>query len=303
MTVVTLAVTAPLAFVAHLALARSAARRLTLLSLGLSALLVVPFRDPNVVAIVLGVGAIALARTEMKVWSRLSALATLEGRIARGLLFVPLALLFARTVYLYDPTALLTGVFLLSIAYVVFEGAPRVAGADLLVASAQAGAALLAGAGWFFVSVAAQPHLVAAASLPLLVLPYSASLTFMSARTPTGGQTYRRAAAVIAVGGLVINSLAHDTTLAHVLCLVAAIAVAGYGTVARHRTELLVGIAAAGLALVRQLARSVHVEDLLNWGTLSAVGIMVIFLAAYVERNQGRIATFAAWFQHRSTRV
>ena len=284
-----LAVLAPLTFVAHVALARPAAKKLTVLYLAANSSILLPVRDPNLVAILLAVVSLALLRAQFRLADH-KGLGTPEGAFVRALLLAPPVLLMARALYLYDPADFLNGVFLLLSGYALFEAATRRIADSTLAASLQAVSAVVACAGWYFLSsfVQAETALPEGAELPALVLPYAVVLAWMGRRAQYG-KAYERLAAVLALGCVLVNVISHQDAYATIACLAVGIALVAVGATARRRLELGAGTLAVALGLLVHLHRAVRVEAFANWGTLSVLGVLAVVCAAYCERYADKL--------------
>jgi hypothetical protein len=252
----------------------------------------VPVRDPNVIAVIFGVLVLILLRVGVKSSGGVS-LETFEGKAVRASLFVPAVMLMGRTLYLYDPSNLLVGAFLLSAAYCAFRAAKSIEKRGILEASS----ALTAGFGWYFVSLFVHGLAVFPPSLalPLLALPYSVVLTLMS-RSAQRGEIYRTVAAALALSVVVFNVVDFQDAGATIACLIVGIVLMSYGVLTRKWVELVGGALCGAAGLSVHVYRAVRVEHFLNWGTLSVLGLAAVFAAAYFERNGDRvIASLRKW--------
>jgi len=146
----TLIVLAPLALVSFTALARKEAKALTLAFCGANLLVLVPVRQPEIVATLAGAALLVLLRLELTRFAVSTQLDTLEGKLARVMPFAPPAIMLGRVFHLYHVgPAFIGGVLLiagaslwqaLSAASVAVNGFRRDAGAWL--------ASLLGVIGW-----------------------------------------------------------------------------------------------------------------------------------------------------------
>jgi hypothetical protein len=287
-----LGVLAPVCWTAFLTLARPQARRLTLAYLLANATLLVPTRHPD------AIGALALALLlglvlfDRRVLALAPALRTLEGRLVRGLMAVPFAILVGRTFNLYEPSSLFLAAVLASVAVGLFALVPGVPRLRAWRSQAQHAAALPASAAWALVvdALAGAFHLGAAAWLPLFCLPAAALLGAMSLRIAAGGASLRRLASLLAAGGMTLELLLFPGVGASVGCLATAIVCAAYGYAAEQRGVFLTGLGALALGLLTHLRYAAELYALSPWGSLALLGIATVFAAALLERHHRAVA-------------
>jgi hypothetical protein len=285
----TFCVLAPLTFVAHLALARPAARWLTPLYLGANAVLLVPVRDPNFVAGLFALVALTLVHFDLRLHKKLTSIDTLEYRIVRTLLFVPCVLLMGRAIYLYNPTELLTGAFLLASAFAAFRVGTERTDHRVLRVVLQLLSSGLAGVGWFLIAFYSRNLVSDGVLLPLFGLPFALMLVLMSLRADHSA-LYRLPAAAIAFLAVTANLVFARGAEATLLAIVTGIALIAYGAAARHRLELVLGVFAALTGVALHVALAIKEESFAHWGALSLLGIAVVFAAAYCEKYPQRLA-------------
>lgn len=103
--VAALTVAAPATLLGTRIMARRSARPISLVFIGLNALLLVPVRDPVLIAILAGVVATVLAWFIPRRFARDETLRTPAGRFALALLFAPLGILVIRNLFLYGADA------------------------------------------------------------------------------------------------------------------------------------------------------------------------------------------------------
>ncbi|HEY0463723.1 MAG TPA: hypothetical protein VGC79_05920 [Polyangiaceae bacterium] len=98
----TLVVLVPLSLVSFTALARKEAKLLTLAFCGANLLVLVPLRQPEVVAALAGVALLGLLRLELTRFAVTPQLDTLEGKLARIMPFAPPLIMLGRVFHLYQ---------------------------------------------------------------------------------------------------------------------------------------------------------------------------------------------------------
>jgi hypothetical protein len=284
-----LLVLAPLLRLALLALARPCARELTGGTLAMNALLLLPVRSPAVIALLCGAMCGAALWFDARARHAGYGARTPAARYARALLAAPIAIAAARAALFYDPTLFAYGAFATCAGVALFFAAPRVLSqpaGDAL----QPIAALIAAFGAACMSCAPDAGALAAgATVPLRVLPACALLVALSCFAIAAADVYRRAAALIAGVALAANVIGHwdfeRCTLAAAVALVVGSATLCGGVHARSRLAFLSGALSAVLGAAQLLIASIELPHLRSWATLSAVGAVLIFAAALLERH------------------
>jgi len=276
----------PTALIALLALARSRARALAAVFLGTNALLLIPSRDPQTVSALLGVMVIGLAVFEHRVLQRDRALQTFEGVLVRGLLWAAPVLMALRSVLHYDLSAGFGFVVAASLAGLTF-GLSRVGRVDdrirnLLEVAATVPAAAACAFGAVTLEAAGLPD---AAILPSAVLPFAGVLTVLSLVTGGRAAPWRMAATLVAMGGTALNLAVFESALAAFICLAVSVVGLGVGVAERRRGVALAGGAGALYALAHHVQAAIELYAWSSWGSLAALGVMVILAASLLERH------------------
>ncbi|MCG8592486.1 MAG: hypothetical protein MJE66_24615 [Proteobacteria bacterium] len=295
-----LALLAPLAWVSLMALARKQAARLAPMFLAVNAALLVPVRDGNAMAVLLAVLVAGVGCYELLVMRRETTLQTFEGRLVRGFFAVPILLVAARSVALYEPTSLLVAALWWAVAFVLFALVPTLFANPREKAISQAISTLPLAAGWAFVAEAAfRAGLPREAFLPLLTLPFAGSLVALSAVAAGSGAGYRRAAAIAAIVGGTSNLVLFDGVFASFTCLVVAIGTLAYGYWVEQKAIFLAGVAGSLFGLLYHVRYAVELYAVSHWGSLAALGIAIILIASFFERNRNQLLGRAAALRHR----
>ena len=288
----TLIVLVPLGVVSFTALARKEAKALSLAFFAANLLVLVPAREAAVVVTLAGLCVVALLRLETTRFAAKAQLDTLEGKLARALVFVPPVIMLGRGLHLYRAGGAFVGGVLIIAAAAIWLVLPRVASS----VKRDWGAWLASAcgiAGWALCWAELSPGLTSDAARVLLCgLPAALVCALATARATRS----RVALAGIATSAALITVLfacAIDRgTLAGVCCIVLGVAVAVWGAAVRAQVRTVSGALVAMLGLAVQVWLAVHHDDVLRWVSLSAVGILLIVGSAYVDRNRPRIARF-----------
>ena len=290
---VTLVVLAPLCLIAFLVLARHEARLLTLVFLAGNLALLLPIRNPDVVAVLVGLLAAGIVLIDVVRLHPKSSMVTLEGRLARGTLAISVLVMAGRCIHLYHPTLLFFGIIGLAFSLALYSWSRRVDSPGdvdeaLLLASACFGAA-----GWACCALRAYDalHLPRGAEIPLVVLPAAALLFGYSLASRRSGSFYRLVASLLAFGMVSVNLLMFPEWVSSLSVLVVGVALLAHGAATRNRPALVTGAGSLLFGLAYHLRFAIEFEGF-AWVVLSALGVGLILSASYVERNRHRLASY-----------
>lgn len=290
----------PATFVAMMTLVRRHAWQLTAALLGACAVMLIPAREPNTVAVIVAVMIPTVLVLQLRVFSGSSALSTPHGHFVRLMLAAPIFLMIGRTALYYEPTAPFVGVAIFGAGLISFAYDVR----------ADRGRALLGFAFTHFLAIGVMclgwtafwwsfgGRLIHGPGRgfagPLLFLPWAVIVFAASSFTARGTLVYRRLAAALVAGGLCLNVLLFDEVGTSLLSLGGGLALALYGAKIQQKAVMGLGAmtGAVGLGVLGLL--TVRLETLTHWGSLTALGVALIFGAALLDRNrQGLIRRLA----------
>jgi len=181
---------------------------------------------------------------------------------------------------------------LLIIAAASWLALPRVASATLRDLGAWlASACAITGWGFCWYDLMGQLHSDGLVLL-LLGLP-SASLLFLgAARAASARNALLALGTIMALMTALTASVLDRGTAAAFCCIVLGVAVAVWGASVRARLCIVGGALVALWGIGLQVWLAVHVDNLLRWLSLTAVGILLIVGSAYIERNRARLTRF-----------
>lgn len=292
--VATLSVVVPTSLVAARVLVRKQARRAAFGLVGLSSLLLVPVRGADWVGIAALVGAISVLYIERRHFTGDYTMRTWEGRLVRALLWVPIALVTSRTVIYYPTTDVFLGLLILAAgicATVFARGIPE-KGAALAVTEWLGSLTVAAGTmvtlGGLGVFDDSSMLWMLASSVAILVCSYVS-------RSAKDG--LERVAALFAFGVCTLCMILEGGIVDGALSIV--VGAIGLSS-AILMGRLVIGGASALVTLggiCTVFERAVGFDSLANWGTLSALGLLVVVGAAYVERHKDEVM---AWMSART---
>jgi len=288
----TLLLLVPLGLVAFVALARRQAKALTLAFFATNLLVLLPTRHPLVILVLAGSALLALLELEFTRFGQSAELDTLEGKLARAVVFVPPLVMLGRVFHLYEVRAPFWGGLFLLGAAGLWQLLPRSTKREQ-----RDFGALLAGGialfGWGLCWSDLVPYLHSASSgvlalgLPCAVLLVVASLRAAGMREPLlAGGTLLGLGSALGAGLLDLDSLSA------LFCVLAGVSVAVFGAAVRARVRTVAGSLVALFGLVSAVWLAVRVDDMLRWASLTVLGVLLIVGSAYVERHRARVARF-----------
>ena len=228
----------PLTYCGFSSLLRTHARSLTLTYLGMNALLLVPVREVSFVMGLVAVAGVLLVHRFHKQDVTQAILTTKEAFFARGLLFVPMVILIARSFLLHGQSAYLGAVFcvLLSAFYLGFvrdylERTPLLACVEVFgVLAASLGWIITAGETFYGSSGGImEPYVAVVLFLPIASFLYACSL---SARVKP--QWYEIGASGLALWVVMSQMLAQNGLISSLIAVVVALLV-GVDSIAKGR--------------------------------------------------------------------
>jgi hypothetical protein len=298
---IALVVLAPTAYFALLSLIRAEAARMLALLFVMNALLLVPIRNPSIAGLEFAVGVLVLVYLESGPFRRSVALGTFEGKLVRVMLAAPIAILAVRAVTLYSPTTFFIGTCLAAFGIALFALGPATGrqGNTWL----QTLGALTTSAGFLLAAGEAlrSLHVPRSLVLPLIGFPLAAILVVFGRYAGAAGSNYRRAAVAIAFSTAALN-LFFGTVGASLSALVLGLLILAIGTYRKRLPSIAAGGGLALAGLIVQFKHAIDFSRVLNWGSLSLLGIALVFVAAYFERHPDRLARAIRTFTRTQTK-
>jgi hypothetical protein len=287
-----IAVLLPVCWTAFLTFARPAARSLTVAFLLANVALLIPTRHPDLIgptALALLCGVVVFDRWAL---SSMAALRTFEGRCVRSLMAAPFLILIARTIHLYDSSALFSSAVLASTSVLLFSVAPAALRSRAWGIAAQSASVVPTTLAWFHVvnELGRGFQLGNVWVLPLAGLPLAGIFAAQSLRMLDGGAGLRRLAAIVATGSMALQLVFFPGVLSSIACLAAAIVTTAYGCAAERRWVFLTGMAALAFGLLYHLRFTADLYALSPWGSLAVLGAATVFAASLLERHHRALA-------------
>lgn len=286
---VTAVVLAPAAWIAFRALGRSQATSLLLAFGLLNVLLLVPWRLPAVTTLLAVAATIAVAAIDSRRFRHAPAARTLEGRIARGTLLLPVVLLLGRGMHLYPNFLLEGGALLLSAGSLLTTWSRRTAQNYQRPLGALAVLSLASGWVLWWLSGSQSGLFSGAFGLPSLFLPLSALFIRAARSSQELGPVCRASAALLALLGVVPNLWLHPGLWTLLACASVGAVVVAVGAWTKSKLLTLGGLVAVVTAIAYQIGGNLELARLKHWAVLSGLGMLLIIVASYWERYQARI--------------
>jgi hypothetical protein len=280
----------PLALVSFTALARKQAKALTLAFSAANLLVLVPLRQPEVVAALAGGALLGLLHLELTRFSVTAQLDTLEGKLARAMPFAPPLIMLGRVFHLYHVGPAFVGGLLLIGGSSLWLLLSRPV-SDLRRDAGAWVASALSVAGWGLCWFELASHLPSAGvSILVLGLPAALLLFVSAARAKNARSALLGLGTILALMSAISASAVDHGTAAAFCCIALGVAVAVWGASVRTPLRVVAGSLVAVWGLGLQVWLAVHADNLLRWVSLIAVGMLLIVGSAYIERNRGRLA-------------
>ncbi len=285
-----LALLAPLCHLSFMTLGHNRARLLsTTFILGNLALLL-PTRQPDLIAGAFTLLTTALIYIEARFFCRDTALNTFEGWLSRGLLWVPALILIGRTSYFYAPTQLFISALCAALGLLCFIILPQMIKSKSWQQVLQATGATLGSLTWLIMADFVYPWSIDGQWLiPLFTLPIVGLLSLLSKHTISSGSNYRRTAAIIAIISATVNLYFFPGLITSFLCLLISVSVLSYGYLIEQKIIFFSGAVGTVLGLGYHLKAAINLYSLFNWGSLMILGVMIIIIASLLERNNGML--------------
>ncbi len=266
-------------------LARSLSINLSLIFLASNAALLVPVRDPAMIATMVTLLTVGVLYLSRKTALNKSAAKTHEGIIALSLQLLPLGVLMGRTLWLYSADLFLFTVMTAAVYMVLRQ-------ITLYIDQAS---------GWRNLLNAAS--LIPASAISLLItntldqmgilpnsvlLPLGATVSAamiydISKRSVNSTGFYRRFASLGMALALIANTFIFNDFLSATACAICGLAILLFGYKQQQRSLFVSGAIMLIFGFAHQLYALVHQFDLGSWATLALFGITAIVVASVME--------------------
>ncbi len=255
----------------------------TLLFVGLCSLLLVPFRDSNIAALLAATGALGALWFDRKRLAPDFRMRTLEGRMVRSLLAVPSVLLVARAAIFYPTTTIFSGVLIVVASGIGFVLSQTIKNNSASVEAGEWLSTLGACTGLVFVLDGSG----AFDALGSLTLCSCSVVALLASRFSLNGRAGFEAGAAISAVAICALALVSTADLASgVMALLVGAAALAYALL---MARALIGVSAVLCTLGGTFVlfdQVIGFEHLGSWGMLSLLGLFAVLAAALLERHR-----------------
>ena len=288
----------PVVLLGFRVLSRSMSGKLAALYLISNAALLIPLREPHLVGyMVVGLSLFVIIISRNTARQNISA-KTNEGMMALVLQYLPMAVLLARSIWLYSPELFLLTVLALTVFFALRQISIRLdSSAEIrsLVEGLSVLPALGFGAG-LGATLAENGFLATELILPVAAVAAASLIYDTSLRALQGAALYRTLSVAVLCFGVLANMLFLDSVLTAVMSTVIGIAVAVFGYMKQQRTVFGGGMVMMSVGLIYQLYYAIRIFHLGSWASLALLGMAAIVVASTVESHGYRIKLMlTAW--------
>ena len=288
----------PVVLLGFRVLTRSMSSKLAALYLLSNAALLIPLREPHLVGyMAVGLSLFVLIISRKTAQQDISA-KTNEGMMALVLQFFPMAVLLARSIWLYSPELFLLTVLALTVFFALRQISIRLDNSSdirSLVEGLSVLPALGFGAG-LGATLAENGFLATELLQPIAALAAASLIYEISQRARQGVALYRTLSVTVLCSGVLANMLLLDSVLTAVMSTVIGIAVAVFGYMKQQRTVFGGGMVMMCVGLIYQLYYAIQIFHLGSWASLAVLGMAAIVIASTVESHGYRIKLMlTAW--------
>lgn len=281
----------PLCHLSFLTLGHNRAKLLSTAFLLGNATLLLPTRQPNLIAGIFVLMIIVLTHNEIRFFTPETTLNTFEGRLSRGMLWAPAVILVGRASYFYTPSQLFISAIFTALGLFSYVFLPQLINNRTWQHALQAVGSLLASFAWL--TLAELLHSAWSLGdqwiIPIASLPISGLLIILSRYAIGNSKKYHQAAAIVATLSGIVNLLVFPGLLGSFICLLIAIGTLCYGYLLEQKIIFLSGACGSILALGYHLKTAFSYYTLTGWSSLMVLGVLIIISASLLERNNGRL--------------
>lgn len=290
LTLVALTVMIPVCLLGFKVLLRNVSMKASILFLFSNLVLLIPFRQPELVAIfsiVLGGGLFVFYRQYL---SKQIALKTFEGKISFALQFMPLTILLGRNFWLYQFDSILIS----SVSFILFAVIRQI---SLLLVERSTYRILMElisvvlvfvcsfsfGYSLFKINIALE---IVIASITLVS---AAAIFELSLRGKLRAASYRIFATFIALTGLLLNFWLHTSLLSAFIILIAGVAMLFASYLYQQKAFFIGGLVLVLTGFYYHVTLLMGLFEMNYWIALTALGILFIVSGSYLEANSHKI--------------
>ncbi|MEM9158630.1 MAG: hypothetical protein AAGB46_06235 [Verrucomicrobiota bacterium] len=276
------------AFLGFSAMARPEAKRLTLVYLFANSLLLLPFRDENIVVTIGFILLASLTIIDRKIFSKQSGLRSWDGRAMRTLLFAPFGLLLLRTALLYSASGVVLSLFFASIAMLFFWALPQTSNNPSAKSLYEHFSLLPLIIAWFCLvgSFIKSAYFYEALTwMTIGALPLTLFIAILARFTQSSKRSFQIIAGMSAISVSTIQLLMTSGLLPAAIALATAITITILSFLIREKSLLYAGLLGTAASILYHIRYAVDLYQNNLWLSLAFTGFIVILAASYIERN------------------
>lgn len=267
-------------------------RLITALFLLANLSLLLPTRDPNLIGILSLALFIGILTVENGFSRNTCNISVMDHHIAKGLLFIPLIVLIARTAFLYNPTTIFIGLELTCAGIFCFFILSHFVESPEWRSVFQAGGAAILSIAWLYLagglfleSSAMFSNVSEIYHIPLIGFPISIILLVLSRSAINKENHYHTVASAIANLTVLIQLLTVESLFSSLLCIVAALTAVIFGSLKEERGVALFGMVGLLGGILYHLKYALHLYNSSPWISLAVLGLLTLLLGSYFEKN------------------
>lgn len=286
-----LAALTPISILAFRALARQSSNHLFRLFILGNAMLLLPIREGNLVAIIGAIALVFVWRSLLGLRKTDPALMTLEGRFAKTLTFLPIFVMIGRSLLFYEYTTFALAILCGLSFFAIRELALRFDFHQSVKYGLDVSSVVTA----FFTAIFATNFTdqyfanTDAFNLPILCVIFAAALTELSLRSQISGQALRKLSAGVLTVGLSANLLIYPSFAMALITMLIGLVIMSCGASAENKLMFASGAITTVVGLIYELFLVSGWFYFGNWATLAVVGVVIILAASYIEKHGGSV--------------
>lgn len=300
LTVIATIIMVPISLLGFKVLVRNMHKQSSIFFLSISGLLLIPFRQPEWVAILALVAGIAVFLFHRLQLRKVLTHKTLEGKIAFLLHFIPIAILLGRSFWLYafDSILLSSATFIAFIA--IRQITINMSEKQILRICLE-----IVSVGLSLMCATSLSHalfnlsLTNEITLVFTTLVMSGMIFEMSLRGKSRALNYRILATLIFTVGLIFNFLLYTNLLTAFVLLASGALLMIVSFIFQQKALFISALALITCGLWYQFSQLMMVFDFNYWIALASLGIVAIVSGSYLEANAAKIKQ---WFTNNKKR-
>lgn len=284
-TVGALVVLIPATLLGFTVLARSVSKKLSILFLLSSAMLLIPVRDPQIIGILALGLTLAIIAFGRNIARGQTSLQTTEGSTALFLQLVPLSILLGRSLLLYSVDTFLLAILSGAIFVILRQSSLVLTGRSKLRITME-GLSILPAItiGLSLIGVLIDiPFFPNVVVIPLSALVSAGMIYDIAHRAQAKAKFYRLISVLVVTGAMLVNLLLHFDFSGGLLCTLTGLCLAQLGYKLHQQNLFVSGVLLFGLGGMQQLYEIGLHFDFGNWSSLTLLGIFAIVIASTIE--------------------